>query len=155
MIESGWRTARARLRRFWTSASAFSRSGCFANTKGALVLTRAGAAAQQAPEELWNVLADKLVPASDGFGTDATLLMLVYAATSANAPILLDDVAASLAELGWRTGHRGPVQSHNLYRLRALAILTNVSSVQSSWRASTRPVSPAAARLARAALRRL
>jgi hypothetical protein len=109
----------------------------------------------RAAEELWNLLADKLVPASDGFETDATLLTLVYAATSANAPILLDDVAASLAELGWRAGDRGPVQPHDLYWLRADAILTNVSSVQSSSRASIRPVSPAAARLARAALRRL
>jgi uncharacterized protein YlxP (DUF503 family) len=68
--------------------------GLLRRYKGALVLTRAGAAAQQAHAELWNLLADKLVPASDGFETDATLLMLVYAATSANAPILFDDVAA-------------------------------------------------------------
>jgi hypothetical protein len=128
--------------------------GLLRKYKGALLLTRAGAAAQHAPEELWNLLADKLAPTSDGFETDATLLVLVYAATSANAPIPLDDVAASLTALGWRTGDRQPVEPRDLYWLRAFVTLTNVSSVPSSWRTGRRQITPAAARLARAALHR-
>ena len=59
--------------------------GLLQKRNGVLRLTRAGAAAQQAPEALWNRLADKLVPSARGFDTDATLLVLAYAASSADA----------------------------------------------------------------------
>lgn len=83
--------------------------------KGALRLTRAGAAAQQAPEELWNRLADKLVPAESDFNADATLLLLAYAATSADAELPLDEVAAAVTAAGWQTGDGGPIERRDLY----------------------------------------
>ena len=50
-----------------------------------LLLTRAGSAAQQATELLWNHLADRLVPTGQGFETDVTLSMLAYAAMRAGS----------------------------------------------------------------------
>lgn len=126
--------------------------GLLRKRSGKLLLTRAGAAAQHANEELWNALADKLASEREGFDADATLLLLLYAATSAGAGIPLDDVVAALTELGWRTD-RGPIARRDLYWLRAVEVMTNLSSGQSGrydrWR-----ISPAAARLARAALLR-
>ncbi len=96
--------------------------GLLRKYKGTLRLTRAGAVVQQAREELWNFLADELPSADEGFDTDATLLLLVYAATSADAELPLDEVAAALVELGWRTGAGQLVDSGDLYCLRALEI---------------------------------
>jgi len=127
--------------------------GLLRKHKGALQRTRAGSDALQAPEALWNLLADKLAPDRDGFDTDATLLLLVYAATSAHEEIPLAAVAAALSYLGWRTGDGQTVERHDLYWLSALEVLRNVSAEQVAppdrWR-----ISPAAALRARAALRR-
>jgi hypothetical protein len=127
--------------------------GLLRKHKGTLRLTRSGAAAREAREELWNHLADKLAPAKGGFDTDATLLLLLYAATSADAEIPMDQVANALTELGWRTGDGQPAAARDLYWLPALEILRNVTAGPVDWRDRWR-ISPAAARLARAALRR-
>jgi hypothetical protein len=127
--------------------------GLLRKRAGMLLLTRAGAAAQHADEVLWNVLADKLARERAGFDADANLLLLVYAATSAGADIPLDDVVAALTELGWRTGDRGPIERRDLYWLRAVEVITNVSGGRSGWHNRWR-ISPAGARLARAALLR-
>lgn len=125
--------------------------GLLRRYKGALRLTRAGAAAQQAPEELWNRLADKLVPAGSGFNSDATLLLLAHAATSADAELPLHDVAAALTAAGWQTDD-GPIERRDLYAIPALEVLRNVTSEPTGW-LDRWQISPAAARLARAALR--
>jgi hypothetical protein len=126
--------------------------GLLRKHKGVLRLTRAGAAAQRAPEELWNRLADKLIPATNGFDTDAALLLLLYAATSAGAEIPLEDVAAALTGAGWQAESGQPIERRDLYWSTALEVLLNVGSDHAGrpdrWR-----ISPAAARLARAALR--
>jgi hypothetical protein len=127
--------------------------GLLQKRKGVLRLTRAGAAAQQAPGELWNRLADKLVPSDSGFDTDATLLLLTYAASSADAELPLDDIAAALTTLGWRTEAGRPVERQDLYWIGALEVLRNVSSEPTDWVDGWR-VSPVAAKLARAALQR-
>jgi hypothetical protein len=127
--------------------------GLLRKYKGTLRLTRAGAGVQQACEMLWNFLADELGSADEGFDTDATLLLLVYAATSANAELPLDEIAAALGDLGWRTGDGRPVDRSDLYWLQAMEILRNVSDEQVSWRDRWR-ISPIAASLAAAALRR-
>jgi hypothetical protein len=127
--------------------------GLMRKRSGKLVLTRAGAAAQQAPEELWNHLADKLATRQEGFEADGNLLLLAYAATSAGDELPLDEVADALTELGWRAGERGPIERRDLYWLRALEVMTNVAGGRSGWHDRWR-ISPAAAKLARAALRR-
>lgn len=125
--------------------------GLLRNSKGALHLTRAGAAAQEAPEELWNQVADKLVPAGDGFDSDAALLLLAYVATSAEKQLPLDDVAAALTAAGWQTDVGGPIEGRDLSSMPVLEVLRNMTSEPvggaDRWR-----ISPAASRLARAAL---
>jgi hypothetical protein len=74
--------------------------GLLQKRKGVLRLTRAGRAALEAPEALWNHLADRLVPSSAGFDTDATLLVLAFAASSADAELPIDVIAAALTDLG-------------------------------------------------------
>jgi hypothetical protein len=125
--------------------------GLLQKRNGVLRLTRAGAAAQKAPEALWNRLADKLVPSARGFDTDATLLLLAYAASSADAELPLDDIAAALTALGWRTEAGRPVERRDLYWIGALGVLRNVASEPTDWVDRWR-VSPVAAKLARAAL---
>jgi Plasmid pRiA4b ORF-3-like protein len=127
--------------------------GLLQKRKGVLRLTRAGAAAQRAPEALWNRLAATLVPSARGFDTDATLLLLAYAASSADAELPLDDIAAALAALGWRTELGRPVDRGDLYWIVALEVLRNVASEPTEWVERWR-VSPMAAKLARAALQR-
>lgn len=126
--------------------------GLLRKHKGALYLTRAGALAQQAPEELWNHLADRLVPAAQGFDTDAALLLLAYGATSAKSEVPLDDVAAALTIVGWRADGQ-LIERRDLYRIPALEVLRNVTSEPTRWADRWR-MSPAAAILARAALRK-
>lgn len=125
--------------------------GLLRKYKGALRLTRAGAAAQQAPGELWNRLADTLVPAESDFNADAALLLLAYAATSADAELPLDEVAAALTAAGWQTDDGRPIEGRDLYWIPALEVLRNVTSEPTGWLDSWR-ISPTAARLARAAL---
>lgn len=126
--------------------------GLLRKHKGALRLTRAGASAQQAREELWNHLADRLVPAADGYETDAALLLLAYAATSAESEIPLDEVAAALTNVGWSADGQ-PIERRDLYGIPALEVLRNVTSEPATWVNRWR-ISPAAARLARAALQK-
>ena len=63
--------------------------GLLRKHKGSLVLTRAGRDSQAAWQTLWNHLADRLVPNTDGFETDATLLLLLCAATSPGSELPL------------------------------------------------------------------
>jgi Plasmid pRiA4b ORF-3-like protein len=125
--------------------------GLLRKYRGALRLTRAGATAQKAPEELWNRLADTLVPAESDFDSDAALLLLAYAATSADAELPLDEVAAALTAAGWQTDDGRPIERRDLYWSPALEVLRNVTSEPTGWLDRWR-ISPAAARLARAAL---
>ncbi|HEY5840875.1 MAG TPA: plasmid pRiA4b ORF-3 family protein, partial [Mycobacterium sp.] len=103
------------------------------------------------PAQLWNHLASRLLQGGDEFETQATLLLLVYAGTSANAELPLDRIAALLTELGWRHGDGRPLEGHELYRLSTFHLLENVSDQPVSWRTRNR-LSTAAAALARAAL---
>jgi hypothetical protein len=79
-------------------------------------------------------------------------LLLAYAATSADAELPLDEVAAALTAAGWQTGDGRPVDRRDLYWIPALEVLRNVTSEPTGWLDRWR-ISPAAARLARAALR--
>lgn len=127
--------------------------GLLRKYKGKLLLTRLGAAAQADPDELWDLLAGKLVATREGFDTVATLLLLAYTATSVEERVPLKQVAEALAHLGWRHRDGRPLEYHELYGLPALDVLINVSAGPGDPRNRYR-ISPAAAALARAALRR-
>lgn len=127
--------------------------GLLRKSKGALLLTRAGAAAQRDAGVLWEHLASRLVPRKgDEYTAEATLLLLAYFATSADTDLPYDEVAAVLGELGWRFSDGRPVAGHSLYRLPVREILLNTTTRPIVWK-EYRRVSPAAAALARAALR--
>ena len=127
--------------------------GLLRKHKGSLRLTRAGHDSQAAWQNLWNRLADRLVPNADGFDTEATMLLLAYAATSPDTELPLDTIAAALTHLGWQSRDGTPIIGYDLYWLRALDVLRNVSNAHfhrgGRWR-----ISVEAAELARAALRK-
>ena len=128
------------------------RAGLLRKHKGALVLTRAGAAAQRDPVVLWGHLCSRLVPAGGGFDTVATLLLLAYAGSSANRELPLTTVAAALTALGWRRSDGQPIEPYSLYRLAAFDVLANVTGRPAALGGRHR-ISPAAAALATEALR--
>ena len=127
--------------------------GLLRKHKGSLLLTRAGHDSRAAWRTLWNQLADRLVPNTDGFDTDATLLLLLYAATSLDRELPLDMIAAALTHLGWQSRDGTPVGDYDLYGLRALDVLRNVSTAHASrsgrWR-----IDSEVAELARTPLRK-
>ena len=127
--------------------------GLLRKHKGTLVLTRAGAATQRDPAELWNHLAHRLPTGKDGtFESHATLLLLAYAATSNNSDNLpLDQIATALTELGWRHPDGRTLAGYELYRMPAFDMLINISD-QPVPLGHRRRITPAAATLARAAL---
>ncbi|MCU0278391.1 MAG: plasmid pRiA4b ORF-3 family protein [Candidatus Nanopelagicales bacterium] len=120
--------------------------------KGSLLLTRLAVTAQQDPSRLWELIAGQLVP-DDGFERDATLLLILFAATSPDEYLSLRGVAQAMSMLGWRYAD-GPVGEHHLRDLLAWVILCNVGE-QPQERAHDRGpfVSRAAAALAVSALR--
>ncbi|MEP6528276.1 MAG: plasmid pRiA4b ORF-3 family protein [Nocardioidaceae bacterium] len=126
--------------------------GLLRKYKGTLLLTRAGAAAQKDPGKLRDLLASRLLPTAEGFDTDATLLLLAYAATSADAKIPLKNITEALGHLGWRHLDGRPLEDYELYRLAAFDVLINVSE-RSAELGDRRRISPAAAALAWTALR--
>ena len=127
--------------------------GLLRKLKGRLLLTKAGKAVQGNPNRLWQHLAVRLRAlgeSDDRFVKQATLLLLLYAATGAEDDVPLDRVAQALRELGWATS-RGPLQGRDLPHLEALDLLRNVSDRPVGLRRRDRISAPAAA-LARAAL---
>jgi Plasmid pRiA4b ORF-3-like protein len=127
--------------------------GLLRKHKSSLLLTRAGHNSHAAWQTLWNQLADRLVPNTEGFETDATLLLLVYAATSPDSELPLDTIAAALTHLGWQSRDGTPIDGYDLHWLRALDVLRNMTNARfhrdARWR-----ISVEAAELARAALRK-
>jgi hypothetical protein len=126
--------------------------GLLRKYKGTLRITKTGAAARTSDEALWNTLAAKLITDDTGFEGLASLLILAYAATSPDGEIPLDAIATALGHLGWQTGSGQPIAAHDLYHVRTLQILENVTSAQSNWH-DRRQISPAASALAHTALR--
>jgi hypothetical protein len=127
--------------------------GLLRKQKGSLLLTRAGHDAHAAWSTLWNHLADRLVPNTDGFDTEATLLVLLYTATSDQSEPPLGTIAEALNHLGWQSGDRTPITTSDLYRLPAFDVLRNLTIAHPSagewWR-----IGHEVAELARAALRK-
>ncbi len=127
--------------------------GLLRKYKGTLLLTRAGAAAQRDPSKLWAHLASRLVSEKPhDFATVAGLLVLAYAATSAGRELPVRRIAAALSELGWQHRDGRALDGYEIYRLDVFSALANVSERPAKFSDRDR-VSPAAAALARAALR--
>ena len=125
--------------------------GLLRKSKGRLLLTTAGRDARRDVHHLRRHLAERIAHIDDDPWTaQSSLLILLYAATSANACFPLASIAAALRELGWRDGS-GPVQEHHLYRTPVLDVLLNVSDRPVDV-VDRRHISRAAAALARAAL---
>ncbi len=126
--------------------------GLLRKHKGALLLTKAGVAAQRDADRLWEHLAGRLIPKSgEKFEAQATLLMLAFAAASAGSKLPFDKITALLAELGWRYSDGRSVSEPSLHHLPVYEVLINVTD-QPVTRARRNIVSPAAAELARRAL---
>lgn len=126
--------------------------GLLRKHKGVLLLTRAGAAAQRDPLALWRHLAGRLVPDKPGrFELVATLLFLAYTGTATGLTLPRTQITAALAELGWRHASGEPLHGYEIRDLPAYHLLINATNQRDSLR-ETAVVSPAAARLARAAL---
>ncbi|MDZ4233218.1 MAG: plasmid pRiA4b ORF-3 family protein, partial [Dietzia sp.] len=127
--------------------------GLLRKNNGTLLLTKAGQSAQRDVNALWKHLAGRLIPKSgDKFETQATLLTLAYAAASANAELPLVRIAAMLTELGWRHGDGRPVTASALRHLPVYEVLINLTDQPVTLRRMN-AISPAAAALARSALR--
>lgn len=126
--------------------------GLLRKHKGTLLLTKAGIAAQRDTDRLWNHLAGRLIPKSaEKFETQATVLLLAYAAVSADSILPFDEIAALLAELGWHYSDGRSITESSLQHLLVYDVLINVTD-QPVTRARRNIVSPAAAALAAKAL---
>lgn len=90
-----------------------------------LVLTEAGAAAQAEPQTLWEALRAAL-PAGRRFQKDATLLLLLEAATSPGQSLSLEATAWVLNRIGWRIDEQ-PLTGADLAGLPAVEILGNLT----------------------------
>ncbi|WP_344250681.1 plasmid pRiA4b ORF-3 family protein [Isoptericola hypogeus] len=129
--------------------------GLLRKYKGALLLTRAGAAARRSPQALFAHLAARLVPDDTGFARDANLLVLAYAAVSTGNEIPRRQIAETLDSLGYQRSDGRPVDAYALrsFEGNALDVLLNVATPPFDRRTEHR-ISPAAAALAYAALTR-
>ena len=127
--------------------------GLLRKSKGMLLLTKVGEAARGDTGKLVEHVASRLIPKSgEKFDVQATLLMLAYVAASPGCVAPYPTITALLAELGWRYRSGQAPDASVLYQLPAHHALINVTDQPA---AVTRPriVSPAAAALARRALR--
>lgn len=128
--------------------------GLLRKYKGKLILTKAGIAAQRDPTTLWDHLAARLLTDTEGpFELQATLVFLAYAGSCGDAELPFGEIAEVLTELDWRHADLSPVQGRDLYQMPAHYALINVAD-RPNDRTRRNRLSPGAAALARAALRR-
>lgn len=81
------------------------RLGLLRKRKGRLLLTRAGEAVRTDVAALRAHLAQRMAPTDDHrFATEASLLVLAYAATAPGGALPLARIARILGELGWSNG---------------------------------------------------
>ncbi|MGU3499466.1 plasmid pRiA4b ORF-3 family protein [Mycobacterium sp. C31M] len=128
--------------------------GLLRKHKGALLTTKVGLKARNDPAVLWQHLASRLVPTEQGsFERHATILLLTQAGGAADGRMNLEMAAAAMDAFGWRLTDYDRVPTWLFHRLPAHDLLINVADRPRSFRDEDM-VSPAAAALARAALRR-
>ena len=124
--------------------------------KGRLLPTRMAHSIADDPDALADYLAATLLPdGMDRFTTEATLLLLFFAATADPADELpLETIAELLTDLDWRQPNRAPLRHSALYRLDsgAYELMQNVSAPVRGIK--NVKVSPTAIDIARRALSR-
>lgn len=128
--------------------------GLLRKHRGRLVLTRAGAAVHGEPRALFEHLAARLRPREDReFERDADLLVLACAAVGPGRALPLRQVAAALADLGYRYSDGAVVDEHAVrtHERSVYEVLLDVSPAP-DVRREQRRIGPVAAALARAAL---
>ena len=125
--------------------------------KGALHLTRAGAAARDRPSALFGHVAASIIPPHQRgrFDVDADLLVLAYAAVTPDGELPLDLIAAHLTDLGYQHDDGQPVAGHNLHQYEANVhdTLVNIAEPPAGRRARSQ-ISAVASALANTALQR-
>ena len=123
--------------------------------KGALYLTRAGAAARDRPAVLFEHLAASIAPPHerDRSVVDANLLMLAYAAITPDGELPLDRIAAHLTDLGYQYEDGQPIARYDVlhYEANVHDILVNIAAPPAGRR-PRRQISAVASTLARTAL---
>jgi hypothetical protein len=127
--------------------------GLLRKYRGRLLLTRAGAAARNRPEALFDHLAGRLAPGvGRTFDNDADVLVLAHTAVSAGSDLPRRVIASLLTEIGYRYPNGSPVGEYTVALYEGAAgVLLNVSDTPVRRPLRYR-VSPVAAALARAAL---
>ena len=125
--------------------------------KGALHLTRAGAAARDKPAALFDHVATSIAPPHQRgrFVVDADLLVLAYAAVTPDGELPLDRIAAHLADLGYQHDDGQTASGHDLHRYENNVhdVLVNVAEPPAGRRARSQ-ISAVASALADTALQR-
>lgn len=118
--------------------------GLLRKYKGTLRLTKAGHEGLTDPTALWGQLADALVPVERGFSADASVVVLVHAATT-EGEIDIDAITKILTALGWSHRDGSPVSRGEVYDVwnDLWAVLGNVGE-RAGGRRSDRTLSAAA-----------
>lgn len=131
------------------------RLGLLRKYKGALHLTRAGAAARDKPAALFDHLAAAITPPRERgrFAVDADLLVLAYAAVTPDDELPLDRIAGHLTDLRYQHDDGRPIARHVLHQYEASVhdVLVNIAEPPTGRRARSQ-ISAVAAALANAAL---
>jgi len=86
------------------------RAGLLRSGRGSLLLTAAGRRGLADPAELWDHLAQRLIPTRRAFDAAATILLIVQAAASPGRRPDLPGIAETLGRLGWAHSGGGPVR---------------------------------------------
>lgn len=131
---------------------ALQEAGLLRKYRGRLLLTRVGRECRTDTDVLWRQLVARLVPRAEGFARDATLLLLLHAATTVEDEISLAEVAAAMSEAGWHAGD-APIDGADLRDLAVLGLLGNITEETDAHLTRGFHLGPVASLLARDALR--
>lgn len=123
--------------------------------KGALLLTRRGAAARRDPQALWDTVAAGCSEPGESFDAHAMLLALAWAAAAPMNLLPRGRIVAILNAIGWRQAGGAPVDALALVGLPIFDTLANVTCADTSTlgRIERGRITDEASALARAALR--
>ena len=103
--------------------------GLLRKRKNRLLLTKAGTESLADPARLWSHLADRIRANKPGsFEHDATLLILLFAATESGGLLHLTPIAQALGDHGWRTESQTLPTTAILRNLPVLDVLDNLTS---------------------------
>ena len=129
---------------------ALQRVGLLRKVGSRLVLTGAGRAAQGDAESLRRHLIERVIPVSEGFEQDATMLFLLHAATTRWGTVDGHRIARVLSKMGYRAGDR-EVWAKEVYSIPVVRLLGNVAEATQlrSGLGDGFPVSQTASMLAR------